>query len=96
MKEIIYEYGVMSSRFRLTASNKLTAYATMILHLADTPHLIAIYLPEESNKDSWLTTNGDCHAKIDDLFGGEHEFEKYLEKNQLEIKDCYKSIKKLT
>ena len=28
----VYEYGAMSSKYKLEATNKLTAYATMILH----------------------------------------------------------------
>jgi len=38
-----YTYGAMSSKFKLQAPNKLTAYATMIAHYQNSPHLMVIY-----------------------------------------------------
>ena len=33
-----YEYGAMSSKFRLYATDKLIAYATMVLHYNQSNH----------------------------------------------------------
>jgi hypothetical protein len=79
-----YEYGAMSSKFRLYATNKLTAYATMILHYQNSPHLVAIYSPEESKAD-----------RLDEIFGGKDSFDKYLQEHISEIRECYKGLKRL-
>ena len=76
---MIYEYGAMSSRYSIEADNKLTAYAAMIIQFNSAPHLIAIYSPKESaENDSWLMRTNDFKQRIDEIFGGEGEFEKYL------------------
>ena len=53
-----YEYGAMSSKFRLYATNKLTAYATMVLHYNQSNHLVVIYKPESSKEDMWTSFTG--------------------------------------
>lgn len=95
LAEVPYEYGAMSSKYRLMASNKLTAYATMCLHYQSSNHLIAIYSPESSKEDSWMSFDGKVAARLDEIFGGEDSFDKYLENNIEEIRKCYKSITQL-
>lgn len=90
-----YEYGSMSSLYRIEAENKLTAYATMVLHYQSSAHLIAIYEPIESKEDSWLNPMGQISERLDEIFGGENSFDKYLESNIEEIKTCYKTIKQI-
>lgn len=95
MKEQVYEYGAVSSKFKLTSKNKLTAYACMVLHYSNSPHLVAIYSPEESKEDSWLTFDGKVSARLDEIFGGKDSFDKYLETNMDDIRTCYKTIKRV-
>ena len=90
-----YEYGAMSSKFRLYATNKLTAYATMVLHYWNSPHLVAIYSPEESKADSWMSFDGKCSDRLDEIFGGKDSFDKYLQEHLSEIRECYKGLKRL-
>ena len=90
-----YEYGSMSSKFRLEANNKLTAYATMVLHYQSSAHMIAIYEPIECKEDSWLNPMGQISERLDEIFGGVDSFDKYLHDNIEDIKLCYKSIKRL-
>ena len=90
-----YEYGVMSSRYKLEANNKLTAYATMILHYSHNPHLVAIYTPENCQEDSWFNPTGQISERLDEIFGGKDSFYKYLSENIEEIKACYKTIKQV-
>lgn len=90
-----YQYGAMSSKYELEAENKLTAYATMILHYNDSAHLVAIYEPIESKEDSWMSFTGQISERLDEIFGGKDSFDKYLNKNIESIKKCYKSIKKI-
>lgn len=90
-----YEYGAMSSRFRLYSSNKLTAYATMVLHYFKQQHLVAIYSPKESESDSWMSFDGKCSDRLDELFGGKGSFDSYIKNNIAEIKECHNGIKRL-
>ena len=90
-----YEYGSMSSKFRLEAKNKLTAYATMVLHYQSSAHMIAIYEPIECKEDSWLNPMGHISERLDEIFGGIFSFDKYLHDNIEDVKLCYKSIKRL-
>ena len=54
---MIFEYGIMSSKYSIEAENKLTAYAAMIMHLGPaSTAFIAIYSPEESRKH-WIPLN---------------------------------------
>ncbi len=91
-----YEYGAMSSKYRIEATNKLTAYATMVYHFGNSNHLVAIYSPEESKKDSWLNPFGVGVAeRLDEIFGGENAFDKYVEDNIEDIKKCMDTIEQL-
>ena len=54
---MIFEYGIMSSKYSIEVENKLTAYAAMIMHLGPaSTAFIAIYSPEESRKH-WIPLN---------------------------------------
>lgn len=95
-KKIAYEYGAMSSKYRVMATNKLTAYAVMVLHFNESNHLVVIYAPESSKEDMWTSFTGKVSERLDEIFGGKDSFDKYLENNMEEVRECYKSIKKLT
>lgn len=91
-----YEYGAMSSRYKLSADNKLIAYAAMVYHFGDSNHLIALYAPEEIKKDSWLSITGIGVAeKLDEVFGGKDSFDKYVDSHIPEIKECMNTIKQI-
>ena len=92
LAEVPYEYGAMSSKYKLMAADKRTAYATMCLHYQSSNHLIAIYSPESSKEDSWMSFTGKVSERLDEIFGGEGSFDAYLENNIEEIRKCYKSI----
>lgn len=93
-----YQYGAMSSKYSLMASNKLTAYATMCLHYQSNSHMMVIYFPEdeETKNDSWMNITGEIYNRLDEIFGGSGSFDKYLENNPDEIGECYRSIKQIT
>lgn len=91
----VYEYGAMSTKFKLVAKNKLTAYATMVLHYNRSAHMMVIYTPEECKEDSWTNITGQISERLDEVFGGEDSFDKYLEANEFEISECYKTIEKV-
>lgn len=91
----IYEYGAMSSRFSCVASNKLTAYVAMCIHYDTQAHLLVIYEPEECKKDCWLSFDGKISKRLDEIFGGDGSFDKYVENHIEEIDNCFKSIKRL-
>ncbi len=90
-----YEYGAMSSRFKILAKNKLTAYAVMVAHYDRSSHLVVIYEPIECKEDSWLSLDGKCSERLDEIFGGKDSFDKYFEENIEEIKECYNTIERL-
>ena len=90
-----YEYGAMSTKFKLVAKNKLTAYATMVLHYQNNAHIMVIYSPEEAKKDSWTNFTGQISERLDEVFGGDGSFDKYMEDNIDEIKECYNTIEKI-
>ena len=93
---MVYEYGAMSSKYSIEAENKLTAYAGMVIHFAHNPFLVAIYSPKESaENDSWLMRMNDLEGRLDEIFGGKGEFQKYLAEHQDEIKQAIDSIKTL-
>jgi len=91
----VYEYGAMSTKFKLVAKNKLTAYAAMVLHYQSNAHMVVIYTPEESKQDSWTNITGQISERLDEVFGGDDSFDKYLEKNIEEVEECYKTIEKV-
>lgn len=96
LNKITFEYGAMSSRFSLEAEDKRTAYAAMVAHFGSSNHLIALYEPKEIVKgDSWLNPFGAVSARLDEIFGGEGEFDKYVDEHIDEIKEAVDTIKRL-
>lgn len=93
--KVKYEYGAMSSKFEVTASNKLTAYACMILHYDRSNHLVVIYSPESSRADMWTSLVGKVAERLDEIYGGEASFDKYLGDNVDEIRESFETIKRL-
>ena len=91
---MIFEYGAMSSKYSIEADEKLTAYAAMVIHFGGNAQLVAIYSPEECKKDSWLMSIP-LEPRLDEVFGGEGEFFKYLEEHKDEIKAACDTIKRL-
>ena len=90
-----YEYGAMSSKYSCQAENKLTAYVAMVYQYDRSAHLIALYSPDECLNDQWINITGQISERLDEIFGGEGSFDKYVESHIEEIKACYKSIKQL-
>ena len=90
-----YEYGAGSSRFKLEATTKFIAYAAMCVHYQEQANLLVIYEPEESKKDCWFDFTGNSMNKIDEIYGGKGEFEKFLQGNVQEIRESVKTIKRL-
>jgi len=96
MGKIIFEFGIMSSRYSCVAENKLTAYVTMCYFYGDNNHMIALYEPKDIVKnDSWMDITGKVSARLDEIFGGDNAFDEYIRTHIDEIKECYKSIKNL-
>jgi len=94
-KEIIYEYGIMSNKHSLIATDKLIAYASMVIHYKDNPGMIVIYSPKENKEDSWFNIDGTTDKKLDNIFGGKGSFEKYIYDNIEAIKKCMNTIKRI-
>jgi hypothetical protein len=93
---ITFEFGIMSSKYSCEAENKLTAYVTMIAFYGSNNFMVVIYSPEDcANEDQWFNPTGKVSERIDEIFGGENAFDKYVESHVAEIKTCYKTIKKL-
>ena len=90
-----YEYAAKGSRFRLHASNKLVAYATMVCHLDDFAHLAVICSPEDAIKDCWTSFDGKAIERIDNVFGGPGSFSSFLESYSEEIRACYETIEQV-
>ena len=89
---MIFKYGAMSSLYSIDAENKLTAYAAMVLHFRRSAHMIALYEPKEIVKDdSWLFAMS-LSKRLDEIFGGDGSFDKYLEEHVEEIRNAYKTI----
>lgn len=86
------EYGAMSSKYSIEADSKLTAYCGMVAHFGAAAPLIAIYSPEDCCKDSWLNPFGDIARRLDEIFGGEGEFDKYFKSHEDEIRAACKTI----
>jgi hypothetical protein len=92
---ITFEYGAMSSKFSCEAENKLTAYCAMCLQYDRSAHLLVIYSPEECKEDNWCSLDGKISERLDEVFGGEGSFDKYLEENKEAVIACYESIKRV-
>ena len=84
----------MSSKYSIEADDKLTAYAGMIVHFGGNAAMIAIYSPEECKEDSWLFASP-IDKRLDEVFGGDGTFFKYLDEHMDEIKTAIQSIKQL-
>lgn len=94
-KKITFEYGAMSSRFRLQTEDKFTAYAAMVLHFNSCPQLVAIYEPEDlAKQDSWLM-HTPVEPRLDEIFGGKGLFIKYLDEHKAEIKEAYQTVEQI-
>ena len=93
---MIFEYGGMSSKYSIEAENKLTAYAAMIIHFGPaSTAFITVYSPDESRKnDSWLLAYP-LNKRLDEIFGGDGSFFKYLDEHQDEIKNALDTIEQL-
>ncbi len=94
-KGVIIEYGIMSSKFKVVANNKYTAYCTMCLHYQHNSHMIAIYT-DEFKEDSWINPSGAISERLDEIFKEHESFDKYFESNIEEVKKAYKSIERLS
>lgn len=93
MDKISFEYGAMSSRYRLSAENKYTAYAAMCCHFGMSAHLIALYEPVDVVKDdSWLNPFGAIADRLDEIYGGQGEFDKYFDSHIEQIREAYETI----
>lgn len=92
---MIYEYGAMSSKWSVEADNKLTAYVAMVGHYDTQAHLLTIYSPESSREDIWMDFTGKISKRLDEIFGGEGAFDKYVEDHIDEIKKAVDSIKRV-
>jgi hypothetical protein len=88
-----YTYGAMSSKFSVMASDKLVAYAAMVYHYDRQAHLLVIYSPEECKEDRWASFDGKISDRLDEIFGG--DFDGYVMEHIEEIKEAFKTIKRL-
>lgn len=96
MRKTKFKYGAVSSVYELEADNKLTAYAAMCCHFDRSAHLIALYGPKEIVKnDCWLNPMGAISSHLDEIFGGEGSFDRYLEEHREGIVNAIKSIKQI-
>lgn len=96
MRTTKFKYGAVSSLYELEADNKLTAYAAMCFHFNKNAHLIALYEPKEIvEKDSWFTPFGKIAKRLDEIFGGDGSFDRYLQEHREEIAKAIKSIKQV-
>ena len=90
-----FEFVVMSSRYSVEAEDKLTAYSVMAIYYMANPQLVALYEPQEMVKnDSWLLATN-VEKRLDEVFGGEGAFLKYLDEHRTEIKECFTTLKQL-
>ena len=92
---IKFEFGVRSSKYSVEAEDKLTAYSVMVIYYMSNPQLVALYEPREIVKnDSWLLAEN-VEERLDEVFGGEGTFQKYLDEHRTEIKECFTTLKQL-
>lgn len=97
MEDLIkFEYGAVSSKFSVLAKDKRTAYAVMLLHYGRSNHMIMLYEPKDVvENDQWFNLFGKISDRLDEIYGGEGEFDKYLELHQQEIAESYKTIERI-
>lgn len=87
---MVFEYGAMSSLYRIEAESKFVAYAGMIAHL------IALYEPEEVvENDKWLNPMGQISERLDEIFGGSGSFDKFINEHIDEIRMAVNTITKV-
>lgn len=95
-EKFILEYGVMSSRFRCTADNKLTAYMVALMHYGRNSFMVMLYEPKDIVKnDQWFNPTGKIAARLDEIFGGEGSVDKYVEEHTEEIREAFKTIQQI-
>lgn len=67
----------------------------MAIYYMANPQLVALYEPQEMVKnDSWLLATN-VEKRLDEVFGGEGAFLKYLDEHRTEIKECFTTLKQL-
>jgi len=89
------EYGIMSSKWSVTADNKLTCYAYILIQLNVSASMVVLYSPEEVVKnDSWAF-HPNLSARIDEIFGGTGKFKSYIESHVDEIRECSKTVRRI-
>lgn len=96
IEEIEYRFGAMSSEYKVVSDNKLVAYAAMAYYYGESAHMVAIYAPESSKKDSWLDPLGRISERLDEIFGGEGSFDSFVEVNSLVISKCLNEIEEIS
>jgi hypothetical protein len=97
-KLITIEFGAMSSKYSIQATNKLTAYVGILMYMSNSPHLIALYSPKEIvENDSWLSIDGKIADRLDEIFGGKDSFDNYSmnPNNKDSIIKAIKGVKKI-
>lgn len=87
-----YIYGAMGVKYALEAPDKYIAYATMNVHFQRKAHLILIYEPEECLIDNWVNVEGKIAHKLDEIYGGEGEYDKFCDSHIPQIKECFQTI----
>lgn len=90
-----YEYGAMSSKYSLEAPNKFIAYVCMVYHYDRNAFAVVIYSPLEAKTDSWTSFDGKIAARLDEIFGADGSFDKFVDENIEAINACMKTIKQL-
>ena len=91
----VFEYGAMSSKYSCQAEDKLVAYVAMVAHYDRQAHLLMIYGPEESKADTWFNPLGRISERLDEIYGGDGAFDKYVDEHIDEVLECMKTIKRL-
>ena len=95
-EKFILEYGVMSSRFRCTADNKLTAYIVALMHYGRNNFMVMLYEPRDVvENDQWFNPTGKIAKRLDEIFGGEGSVDKYVEEHSDEIREAFETIEQI-
>jgi len=94
-KMIIIEFGIMSNKHSLTCKNKLVGYVAILLHYHNNPGMVVIYSPEDLKQDAWTNFDGKTEERIEKLYKELGGYENFLKANIPEIKECFKTIKRI-
>ena len=86
------EYGIMSTKWEIEADNMLTGIAVIVLSVPNAANAMVIYSPKDAPKFAF---SDNLEARLDEIYGGEGCFEKYLESHKTEIRECYLTRKEL-